>query len=215
MPIKIDIISDTVCPWCLIGKRKLETALSQRPDLDATLHWRPFQLHPDMPAEGMDRKTAIAAKFGSLENARQLYQKVSAAGKEVGITFNFEAIPRTPNTIDSHRLIHWADQQGAQDAMVEVLFRKFFIDAQDIGARDVLIAAAAEVGLDEQVIATKLAGDADRAQILDEEAQARQLGVSGVPFFIIGGQYGLSGAQPPEAFLQAFEQLEQQHSATV
>ena len=206
--IEITVISDAVCPWCLIGKRNLEAALAERPELEVAIEWRPFQLNPDIPREGMDRKTAIAAKFGSLENARQIYQRVSEAGKKAGVKFNFDAIPKTPNTLDAHRLIHWAGQAGVQDTMVEVLFRKFFNDGQDIGDDAVLIDAATEAGLDGRKIAAKLASEDDLELIRQQDFQARSLGVSGVPFFVFNQKYGASGAQPPEVFLQIFEQLE-------
>ena len=212
--IEITIISDAVCPWCLIGKRNLEAALAERPDLEVAVEWRPFQLHPDMPREGMDRKTAIAAKFGSLENARQIYQRVSEAGKKAGVEFNFEAIPKTPNTLDAHRLIHWAGQAGVQDTMVEVLFRKFFNDGQDIGDREVLIDAASEAGLDSQEIADKLASEQDLEQVRQQDFQARSMGINGVPFFVFNHKYGASGAQPPEVFLQIFEQLEAEEATS-
>lgn len=205
--MNIEIISDTVCPWCLVGKRKLEAALKQRPDLDVTIEWKPFQLNPDMPPEGKDRKTAIAEKFGSLENAQQIYQRVSMAGKDVGVDFNFDAIPRTPNTQNSHRLIHWAAQFDAQNAVVEILFRKFFIDGLDIGDREVLLDAAEEAGLERELIASRLDTDLDLQRVLAEDVQARQSGVSGVPFFIFDRKYAMSGAQPPEAFLQVFDKL--------
>lgn len=205
--MNIEIISDTVCPWCLVGKRKLEAALKQRPELDVTISWKPFQLNPDMPPEGKDRKTAIAEKFGSLENARQIYDRVGNAGKEVGVDFNFEAIPRTPNTQNSHRLIHWAGQFGVQNEMVEILFRRFFMDGEDIGDKQILLDAAEEAGLERELIASRLDSDLDLHQVLAEDVQARQLGVSSVPFFIFERKYAISGAQPPEAFLQIFDTI--------
>ena len=208
--IEVTIISDAVCPWCLIGKRNFEAARAQRPDLDIAIEWRPFQLNPDMPREGMDRKTAIARKFGSLENARQIYERVSQAGQGAGVEFNFEAIPKTPNTLDAHRLIHWAGQVGLQDVMVEVLFRLFFQDGQDIGDSAILIKAAAEAGLESQRIAQKLASEEDLELVRQQDFQARSQGVNGVPFFVFNKHYGLSGAQPPEVFLQVFEQLQQE-----
>ena len=212
--IEVTIISDAVCPWCLVGKRNFEAALAQRPELDIAVEWRPFQLNPDMPPEGMDRKTALAAKFGSLENARQVYERVTQAGQSAGVTFNFDAIPKTPNTLDAHRLIHWAGQADVQDAMVEILFRLFFQDAQDIGDRDVLIRAATEAGLDGQLIGQKLAGEEDLELVRQQDLQARNHGVNGVPFFVFNQKYGASGAQPPEVFLQIFEQLEQEEKTT-
>jgi predicted DsbA family dithiol-disulfide isomerase len=160
-----------------------------------------------MAPEGKDRKTAIAEKFGSLENAKKIYERVSAAGQEVGVDFNFDAIPRTPNTQNSHRLIHWAGQLGKQNEVVEILFRSFFIDGKDIGAKHVLLDAAEEAGLDRKLIDDRLDTDLDLQLVLSEDVQARQLGVSGVPFFIFDRKYAFSGAQPPEAFLQVFDKI--------
>jgi predicted DsbA family dithiol-disulfide isomerase len=208
--IEVTIISDAVCPWCLIGKRHFEAALAQRPELDVKVEWRPFQLNPDIPVEGMDRKTAIAAKFGSLENARQIYERVSQAGEQAGVKFDFEAIPKTPNTLNAHRLIHWAAQAGVQDQMVEALFRRFFQDGEDIGDSAVLIEAATEAGLDAESVGRKLASDDDLELVRQQDFQARSRGINGVPFFVFNNKYGLSGAQPPETFLQVLEQLEQE-----
>lgn len=208
--MQIDIISDVVCPWCLVGKRHLEAALAQRPDLDVTIRWKPFQLNPDMPKEGMDRKTAIARKFGSAENAGKIYQRVSEAGKKAGVDFNFDAIPKTPNTVDAHRLIHWAGEAGVQDAVVEILFRKFFIDALDVGERDVLADAAAEAGMARDDVLARLNSDLDLEQMRADEQHARALGVSGVPFFVFENKYALSGAQPPEVFLEVFATVEKE-----
>lgn len=210
----ITIISDVVCPWCLVGKRHLEAALAQRPELDVDITWSPFQLNPDIPSEGRDRKTAIAAKFGSLENAKQVYDRVSVAGQAAGIAFNFDAIPKTPNTIDAHRLLHWADEAGVQDALVEVLFRQFFMDGLDVGDSDVLVAAANEAGMDGNVIAAKLADDTDIETVKALEWRGRALGVSGVPYFIFNNKYALSGAQPPEVFLQVFDKLQEDAAVT-
>lgn len=211
--MQIDIVSDAVCPWCLVGKRHLETALAQRPDLQAKIRWRPFQLHPDMPAEGKDRKEAIAAKFGSLENAKQIYDRVSQAGERAGVQFNFDAIERTPNTLNAHRLIHWAGQAGYQDEVVEILFRQFFIDGKDIGLDEVLIACAKEAGMDADDVAARLSTEEDRGDVLEAEQKARQMGVEGVPMFIIGNKYMLSGAQPPDMFLQVFDKLAEEATA--
>jgi len=211
--MKIDIISDTVCPWCLIGKRKLEKALAERPDLDVEVTWHPYQLHPDMPEEGADRKEFTAKKFGSIERALELYEHVRQAGDAVGLDFQFGKVDRSPNTFNSHRLIRWATTAGVQDEMVEILFRKFFMDGQDIGDKQVLLDAAKEAGMDLEIVTDLLDGDADKELVLKEEAQARQMGVSGVPFFIFDGKYALSGAQDPSTFLQVFDQIEQEASA--
>lgn len=211
--MKIDIVSDTVCPWCLIGKRKLEKALAERPDLDVEVTWHPYQLHPDMPEEGADRKEFTAKKFGSIERARELYEHVRQAGDAVGLEFQFGKVERSPNTLNSHRLIRWATTAGVQDEMVEILFRKFFMDGQDIGDKQVLLDAAMEAGMDADIVTDLLEGDADKDLVLKEEAQARQIGVSGVPFFIFDGKYALSGAQDPSTFLQVFDQIEQEATA--
>jgi predicted DsbA family dithiol-disulfide isomerase len=206
--MKIDIVSDTVCPWCFIGKRKLEKALAQRPDLDVEITWRPFQLHPEMPLEGADRKEFIAQKFGSHERAKELYSNVKLAGEAVDIPFNFDKIERSPNTLDSHRLLRWSESAGCQDAIAEILFRRFFIDGEDLGDRAVLVAAAKEAGMDFELVEKLLEDDTDLETVRQEDQMARQMGVSGVPFFIINDKYALSGAQDPASFLAAFDQVE-------
>ncbi len=206
--MKIDIISDTVCPWCLIGKRKLEKALAERPDLDVEINWHPFQLHPDMPLEGADRAEFIAKKFGSIERARDLYENVRQAGNAVGLDFQFGKVSRSPNTLNSHRLIKWAGTAGVQDVVVEILFRKFFMEGQDLGDKQVLIDAAEEGGMDAAIVADLLDGDSDLKLVSEEDARAREMGVSGVPFFIFDDKYALSGAQDPATFLQVFDQIE-------
>ena len=168
--MKIDIISDTVCPWCLIGKRKLEAALAQRPDLNVEITWHPFQLHPDMPPEGADRKEFTAAKFGSVERARELYENVRLAGEAVDLAFEFGKIKRSPNTLDSHRLIRWSESVGLQNDLVENLFRKFFMEGLDLGDQQVLVEAAEEVGMDKDLVKELLSGDKDKE--LDNLAQS-------------------------------------------
>lgn len=205
--MRIDIISDTICPWCFIGKRRLARALKQRPEPQVEITWRPFQLNPDMPREGMDRQSYLTAKFGSEANSAEIYARVAEAGRGEGIAFNFAGIPRTPNTLDSHRLIRWAGESGAQDRVVELLFRRYFLDAEDIGDSRVLTAVAAEAGMDGAWVAEALAGDNDLDIVRAEDRYARQLGVSGVPCFVLERKYAISGAQEPAAFLQAFEQI--------
>ncbi len=205
--MKIDIVSDTVCPWCFIGKRKLEAALAARPDLDVEVNWHPFQLHPDMPDCGADRKEFVARKFGSPERAKELYDNIKVAGQAVDIPFNFSKIERSPNTLDSHRLIRWANSAGCQDALVEILFRRFFIDGEDIGDHAVLIAAAEEAGMDKALVADLLEKGADRELVSEEDMRARKMGISGVPFFILNDKYAVSGAQDPAAFLAAFDKI--------
>lgn len=206
----IDIFSDTICPWCFIGKRRLERALIERPQPDLRVHWRAFQLNPEMPAEGLERQHYLELKFGGADNAKAVYDQVRAAGESENIDFAFERMTRTPNTVDSHRLIRFAGPRGQQDAVVEALFAAYFLRGEDIGDRDVLTAAAVAGGLDETEARAYLAGDADRAEIQTEDANARQAGISGVPCFIFNGQYALAGAHPPEVLHQLFDVANQE-----
>lgn len=203
--IQIDIVSDIVCPWCYIGKRRLERALALRPEFGFQIGWRPFQLNPDMPSEGMDREQYLNLKFGGSDRARRIYNSVRQAGTEEGIPFAFEAIRRQPNTTDAHRLIRWAAAEGAQDAVVENLFRVYFTDGADLGDRDVLLAVASQCGLEEAEIARCFAEDIDRDLVHREEAVARRLGINGVPCFIVERKYAVSGAQDPSVLLQVFD----------
>ncbi len=214
----IDIFSDTICPWCFIGKRRLERALAERPQPDLTIHWRAFQLNPDMPAGGMDRGQYLELKFGGASNAEAIYAQVRAAGETEGIDFAFERMKRTPNTIDSHRLIRHAGQkasqgQARQDAVVQALFDAYFLRAEDIGDLDVLVAAAAEAGLDGEETRAFLAGDAEAEAVRAEDRSARQAGISGVPCFLFNGQHALAGAHPPEVLHQLFDLANQEEAA--
>lgn len=207
--ITIDIVSDTVCPWCFIGKRRLERALAEKGDEPKVfIGWRPFQLNPDMPAEGMDRKDYLEAKFGGEQGAQRVYDTIRQAGESEGIEFNFNAVGRTPNTINSHRLIDRAGQDGKQDAIVEELFRAYFLEGRDIGDTDVLVEIAVAGGMDGDVTRAYLDSDEDVERIRGEDAMARRMGVQGVPCFILNRKYAISGAQDPRVFLQAFDQVE-------
>ena len=210
-PLSIDIVSDVVCPWCYIGKRKLEAALAQRATRDAErvqVRWLAFQLNPDIPAGGVDRRSYLERKFGGPERAQQIYARIKAAGDEVGIAFDFERIVRQPNTIDAHRLTAWAQDLDptAADALVERLFRAYFIEGIDIGNVDALAALAGDAGFDAAAARAWLVSDAGRAAIEAEEERSRALGVSGVPFFVFNHRLAVSGAQPPEVLLEAMEQ---------
>src|SRR3954447_16595729 len=201
--LTIDVISDVICPWCFIGKRRLEKALGGQP---ATVRWHPFQLNPDMPREGIDRKTYRIEKFGSWERSQELDARVAAAGEDEGVAFHFERQSRTPNTLDAHRVIWLAGERGVQDAAVEALFLAYFTDGRDLSDRATLADVAAGSGLDRAEVDGLLAGDAGLHVVRAGEEQGRRLGVSGVPFFVANGRVVLSGAQPLELFLQAFEQ---------
>jgi predicted DsbA family dithiol-disulfide isomerase len=203
--MQIDIVSDVICPWCFIGKRRLERALAQRPQMAVEVTWRPFQLNPDMPSEGMARDTYLAAKFGGAAHAGRIYATVAEAGATVDIPFDFERIRRTPNTRDAHRLIRYAAASGEADSVVEGLFRAYFIEGRDIGDRTTLGAIAGEAGLDGDAARIWLESTADIDEVIAEDRSARRLGINAVPCFIFARQYAVSGAQDPEFFLPVFD----------
>lgn len=206
---RIDVVSDAICPWCWIGKRNLEAALAR---LEAEgerfeVRWRPFQLNPDMPREGVERAAYRVAKFGSQERSRQLDAQVAEAGAAAGLEFRHDRILRTPNTMDAHRLIRLAGDQGgtaAQNAVVEALFRAYFHDGRDIGDRATLVAVAGEAGLDAAAVTAALDGTAGEAEVRAEDEGFRRLGISGVPTFALQGHVLFSGAMPPERMAEAF-----------
>ena len=201
--LTIDVISDVICPWCFIGKRRLEKALGAR---QATVRWHPFQLNPDMPREGIERKSYRIRKFGSWERSQELDAQVAAAGRGEGIAFNFDRQSRTPNTLDAHRVIWLAGERCVQNAVVEALFLAYFTEGRDLSDRATLAVVAAGAGLDRGEVDELLAGNGGLDDVSAGEEQARRLGVSGVPFFIVNRRVALSGAQPPELFRQGFEQ---------
>lgn len=205
LPSRIDVVSDAICPWCWVGKRNLEGALAllAAEGERFEVHWRPFQLNPDMPREGVERDSYRAAKFGSLTRSRELDAQVAAAGRAAGVEFRHALMARTPNTVAAHRLIRLAGQQGpaVQDKVVEALFVAYFQQGQDIGDRVVLAAIAAAQGLD---AATHLDGDEGEAEVLQEDAGFRRAGLSGVPTFALDGHVVFSGAMPAERMAEAF-----------
>jgi predicted DsbA family dithiol-disulfide isomerase len=206
MPVlRIDIVLDVVCPWCFIGKRRLEKALAMRPEIEPEFGWRPFQLNPDMPQEGMTRQDYLAAKFGGSQHAGRVYHSVAEAGSTVGIAFAFDRIRRTPATREAHRLIRDAEAQGRATALVEALFRAYFIDGADVGERAVLVELAGRAGLDPIATARFLASDHGAAEVAAEERSARRVGINAVPCFILADHYAISGAQEPEFFLPVFD----------
>ena len=206
-PLRIDIVSDTICPWCFVGKRRLERALAAKPDLAVEIAWHPFQLNPDMPREGLDRRRYLEAKFGGEAGARQIYDRIRDAGAGEGIAFDFDAIATTPNTVDSHRLVKWAGEAGVQDAVVEALFRAYFFDGRNIGDAGVLADVAAACGLDRNTIAARLASDDDRDHVAQAAQQMAAMGITGVPCYIVDRRYAISGAQDPEVFVNLFDEL--------
>lgn len=203
--MRIEIVSDVICPWCYIGKRRLEAAMAQRPDIQFEIAWRPFQLNPDMPAGGMSRKEYVEAKFGGPERARAIYQRVASEAAGEGLNLNFDGIVRTPNTLAAHSVLRWALGANVQHQLKERIFQLYFIVGADIGDHGVLAQAAADVGMDGAKVRELLDQHADIDVVQEEEQMAREIGVSGVPFFIIERKYGVMGAQPPEALLQAID----------
>ncbi len=201
----VEVIADTVCPWCYVGKARFEKALAMRPDQVVEIGWRPFQLNPGIAREGKDRRAYLAEKFGGAERAQRRYDVIEDAGRQEGIDFQFQRIERTPNTVDSHRLIAFARRVGRQDAVVDALFRAYFIDGRDIGEIGVLAEIARENELDRDAADAYLRSDEDRATIIAEDDMARGLGFNGVPCFIVDRKYAVSGAQSPEVFLRIFD----------
>lgn len=205
--ISIDLFSDPICPWCFIGKRRLEAALSTRPDIEVDINWHSFQLNPMMPRDGMEREEYLALKFGNPDNARRLYDNIAGVGEQAGIRFEFDRIKITPNTVAAHRLILFATRFGAQGKIVEKLFNAYFLDGRNIGDTETLIALSAEAGLNADETAVFLESDEDLDAVKSEDMQARQLGIQGVPFYILDQQFAVSGAQEPEAFYPLFDLL--------
>ncbi|MBY8975724.1 DsbA family oxidoreductase [Rhodobacteraceae bacterium NNCM2] len=205
--VPLDIISDPICPWCYIGKTNLDRAIEQTGKNPFTTAWRIFQLNPDMPAEGIDRKQYLEWKFGGPEGAKQVYGRIAEAGRAAGLDMKLEQIPRTPNTFDAHRLIRWSQVTGNQSALVAQLFKKYFEEGADISSREVLLEAAESIGLERDVVGKLLDSDADREELQEEEATARQMGVNGVPCFIINGQHVVQGAQDTATWVKIIEEL--------
>jgi len=203
----IDVISDVVCPWCFIGRRRLGQALSlyaaREPDVHPVVSWHPFQLNPDLPRDGIDRRAYLEAKFGGPQRAAEIYERVRAAGRTVGIDFAFERIERQPNTRDAHRLISWAQANGDAEDLVERLFRAYFLEGRAIGERAVLAAVAGEAGLAADAAFAYLESEQGTDTIEAMDRRVRELGVTGVPFFIFGSRVGVSGAQEPPALVAA------------
>jgi predicted DsbA family dithiol-disulfide isomerase len=208
--MKIDIVADTVCPWCYIGKRRLERALAARPQPGLEIVWRPFFLNPDMPTEGVDRGEYIARKFGGRDRANRIYSTVAEAGAAEDIPFRFDLIKRSPNTVNSHRLIHFAGMMERQEDVVEAVYRAYFLEGRDIGDPDVLADIAHESGIPRQDAEHYLRNGTDRDVVVAGDERARSLGVNGVPCFIIERKYAVSGAQLPEVFHQVFELVNQE-----
>ena len=207
MNLTVDVISDVICPWCYVGKRRLEKAIAASEGQHAiAVHWLPFQLNPMMPKDGISRREYRTTKFGSWERSLELDAKMVAVGEAEGIPFAFDRMERTPNTVDAHRLIWLAGQHGCQDAIVEALFRAYFTTGRDISHRPTLLDVVVDAGLERQLAEATLNSDAGMDAIKAAEGLSRQHRVDGVPFFVINNAITLSGAQPPDALLDAFRQ---------
>ena len=206
-PLRVDVVSDVMCPWCLIGKRRLEEAL-ERTDVAVEVRWRPFQLDPTLPPEGRDRREYLERKFGGPERAAAIYARIEEAGRDEGIDFAFDRIAVSPNTLDAHRTIRWAASagEGVQERLVERLFTLFFLEGGHIGDRDTLADAAAEAGMDRLIVRDLLDTDRDVEVVRAEIAQAQAMGVTGVPCFVIDNRYAVTGAESAAHLAAAFEQ---------
>ncbi|NLS06730.1 DsbA family oxidoreductase [Rhizobium sp. P32RR-XVIII] len=208
--ITIDVVSDVVCPWCYLGKARLELAIAEVQDeIGVDINWRPYRLNPDYPLEGVDQKTMLEQKLGGAERVAQAHKTLTDLGREVGINFDFQAIKIGPNTLDAHRLIQWAmiEDRDKADSVVTALFKANFEEGRNVGDHAVLLDIAEKAGLDRAVIASLLASDADRDLVIAEIDAAQKMGVNGVPFFIFDQQYAVSGAQTPDVLAGALRDI--------
>jgi predicted DsbA family dithiol-disulfide isomerase len=210
MTVKLDIMSDPICPWCYIGKTHLDKALADIPDHPFVIEWHPFQLNPDMPREGMDRRAYLEGKFGGKEGAVRAYAPVVEHAEKAGLNIQFEAMKRTPNTLDAHRLIHWAGIEGKQNQVVDALFRAYFEEGRDIGNHEVLADVADGAGMDASVVLKLLQSDSDAQDIRDRDAHSRKMGVNSVPTYIVANQHAVPGAQPPELWAKVIGEIMEQ-----
>lgn len=211
--MRIEVWADVVCPWCWIGETRLYRALQQRPDVQAEVVWRPFQLQPDLPAEGKPWDEVVRTKFGGPERAKAMFQQVAAAGAYDGLRFEFERIPSHPNTRDAHRLVLHAQDAGVGRQVAEALFAANFTEGRDIGKTGVLADVAAQVGLDRDRVARFLGGDELGRQVDESQAEAASLGITGVPYFVINDKYAFSGAQSLETFVSVLDRVRELDAA--
>ena len=212
-PLRVDIVMDTVCPWCYLGQQRFARAFAERPAVRAEIRWRAFQINRTAPAAGRDRASDLAARFGGPGGAKRHLAALQRTGEREGVAFRFDLIGRTPNTLDSHRLISFAAGFGLAEAMVVRLFRAYFVEGLDIGDRGTLAGLGAEIGLGCGGVRRYLEGDEDRPRLIAEDDRMRSLGVKGVPCYIIGERYAISGAQSPEVFLQVIDLARQDRLA--
>ena len=208
-PVRIDVVSDVVCPWCFIGKHRLEKALALRPDIAVEVHWRPYFLNDWIPREGISREQYLTTKFGSPERYKGIAQRVTAAAGEEGLVYASDKMTRQPNTLDCHRLIRWAEGIGKAADMKQRLMDLYFTEGADLTNHAVLVQAASDVGLDPEDVRAALDSDQDVEQIEQEVLAAKQAGIEGVPCFIFGGKFAVSGAQSPEYLADAIDRIAQ------
>ena len=208
-PVRIDVVSDVVCPWCFIGKHRLEKALALRPDVAVEVHWRPYFLNDWIPREGISREQYLTTKFGSPERYKGIAQRVTAAAAEEGLIYASDKLTRQPNTLDCHRLIHWAEGIGKATEMKQRLMDLYFTEGADLTNHAVLVQAATDVGLDPEDVRAALDSDQDVEQIEREAQSAKEAGIEGVPCFIFGGKFAVSGAQSPEYLAEAIDRMAQ------
>jgi predicted DsbA family dithiol-disulfide isomerase len=212
-PVRVDVVSDVVCPWCFIGKKRLEQAIALTPDIPVEVHFRPYFLNDWIPPEGMSREQYLTTKFGSPERYHGIAQRVRAAAAAEGLVYASDKINRQPNTRDAHRLIHWADGIGKAPEMKQRLMDLYFTEGADLTDRAVLAQAAADVGLDADEVRNALDSDKDVAAIDHEANAAKEAGIQGVPMFIFGGKFAVSGAQSPEYLAEAITRAAQAEAA--
>ena len=209
-PLRIDVVSDVVCPWCFIGKRRLEKALQLTPEIPVEVHWHPYFLNDWIPREGISRTDYLTTKFGSPERYQEIAQRVTAAAAEEGLDYASDRLSRQPNTTDAHRLIRWAGGLGKADEMKQKLMDLYFTEGADLTNHAVLVQAATDVGLDPDDVREALASDTDVEEVTREAQSAKEAGIEGVPCFIFGGRYAVSGAQAPEYLAQMIERVAQE-----
>ena len=212
--LHLDVIVDVVCPWCFLGKRRLDAAIEDLDDVDVAVRYRPFQLDSDIPKEGIDRESYIIGKFGSADALDEAHARLFALGADVGITYAFDLIEKMPNTLDAHRLVRWAAAEGLDEPMLERLFSLFFEEGADLSDIDTLVAAAEEVGLDGDEVTMKLEDGTDLDAVRAEIAHAARIGITGVPTVIIENKFAISGAQTPDVLVEALRRIAAELDAT-
>ena len=212
--LHLDVIVDVVCPWCFLGKRRLDTAIAELDDLDIEVRYRPFQLDPTIPQEGIEREEYIIGKFGSADALDEAHARLFSLGADVGITYAFDLIEKSPNTLDAHRLIRWAAAEGLGDPMLERLFSLFFEEGADLTKAETLIAAAEDVGLDEDEVTMKLEDGVDLDAVKADIAHAGRMGITGVPTIIVENKFAISGAQTSEVLVDALRRIASELDAT-